>query len=212
MEIETLQISPEEVEKELHTLQEGIKEGYISKQSKLVRDLLAIYGHLKHKNKIINVFEAFSKSGLNEAGHPKLAIVRADSAWCHLYKQKNGGAIFSTARKDQWNTNASFREGDINLPRGSFDWNMEALKEDNRFRTVSPMIPPRISVAVSARVVPYHYHILFEAEHWSADPEPPRSPRDPILGRMITPNIMAIEATWELTEIEQAVLVGKLSK
>lgn len=207
MEVEELAISPEEVKNELETLKKGIKEGYISKRSKLVRDLLAIYGHLEHKGEIIDVYSSFKKAGLTKEGHPKLAIVRADSRFAHLYKKKSGGAIFARERKDEWNTHASFKEGDVELPSQTYEW----IKLEEKFwKTVTPMIPPRIAIAVSAKITPYHYHILFEAEYWASDPEPPRAPRDPILGRMLTPNMFAVYATWDLTELERKVLLGRL--
>lgn len=212
MEVENLEIPASEVKKELETLQKGIDEGYISKSSKLVRDLLEIYKHLENKGKLIDIYSAFKKAGLTEHGHPRLAIVRADATFCHLYKKKNGGAIFSRERKDQWAQHASFKEGDIELPSETYTWqlNKKGKLEERFWKTVCPMILPRIAVAISAKIVPYHYHILFEAEYWASDPEPPRPPRDPILGRMLTPNMFAVYATWNLTDLEAKVLLGKL--
>lgn len=214
MQVGEIAISPEEVKKELETLKKGIQDGYISRKSKLVRDLLAVYAHLEHKGKIIDVYSAFNKAGLNEQGHPQLAIVRADSAWCHLYKKKTGGAIFSRERKTRWDTglHARFKEGDVELPSQTYDWPLDenGKLEERNWKTVTPMIPPRVAVAISAKIVPYHYHILFEAEYWASDPEPPRPPRDPILGRMLTPNMFGVYATWDLTELEMKVLLGKL--
>jgi len=207
VKVETLEIPPEEVKKELETLQKGIKEGYISKSSRLVRDLLAIYKHLEHKGKIIDVYSAFKKAGLTKHGHPKLAIVRADAPFCHLYKKRTGGAIFSRERKSDWGVHARFTDGDVELPAGTFKW---PSLEERFWKTVTPMIPPRISVAISAKIVPYHYHILFETEYWTSDPMPPRPPKDPILGRMLTPNMFAVYATWHLTDLERRVLLGKL--
>ena len=210
MKVENLAISVEQVEEELATLKKGIKEGYISKSSKIVRDLMAIYGHLQYRGQIIDLYSAFREAGLTEHGHPKLAIVRADAPFCHLYKKNNGGAIFSRERKDRWTTiHATASEGDVEFPSETYSWFTEKL-EERHFKCVSPMIPPRISVAISAKIVPYHYHLLFEAEHWASDPEPPQAPRDPILGRMLTRNIFAVYATWNLTELEQSLLIGKL--
>lgn len=214
MQVESLEISPSEVKAEYELLRKGIKEGYVSKSSKIVRDLLAIYKHLEHKGQIIELYGAFKKAGLTENGNPRIAIVRADSAFCHLFKKKNGGAIFSRERLNtverDWSNRAIFKEGDLELPAQTYAWPLKENRLTERyFKTVSPMIPPRIAVAISAKIVPYHYHVLFEAEYWSRDPEPPSAPRDPILGRLITPNMFAVYASWDLTELEMSLLKGK---
>jgi len=208
MEVEEIEIKVGDVEKELEILQKGIKEGVVSKQSKIVRDLLQVYGHLKYHGKVIDIYKSFKRTGLGETGNPKLAIVRADMQWCHLVKKPNGGAIFSKERKDNWNPHAVFSEGDIELPADTYIWG-DDFKHRQYLKTVAPIIPPRVQIASSMRLMPCYYHIIFEAEYWTDDPEP-RPPKDPILGRMLTPNIFGVTATWDLTELEESLLLGKI--
>lgn len=204
MQVEEIQVSKEAVEKELEALKIGIREHYISKRNKLVRDLLSVYGHLKYGGAIIDLFETFSKIGLKEDGNPKLAIVPSNAKWCYLYKKRNGGAIFSIENKGRWETTVKKSLGDVELPPETFQWKD---LEKRRFKCASPIIPPRINVQISARIVPYHYHILFEVEEWSKNPVPPR---DPILGKLLTLNLFGVLATWDLTELERKIIRGRL--
>ena len=208
MEVEQIELKVKDVEQELETLQKGIKEGVVNKNSRIVKDLMQVYGHLKYHGKIINLYDAFKKCGLTETKNPKLAIVRADSQWAHLYKKQNGGCIFSKERKDKYSPHAIFNEGDIEIPAETFDFG-DLKGKERYFKTVTPIIPPRVEIAASLRIMPCHYHLLFEAEYWTDDPEP-LPPKDPILGRMLTPNIFGVYATWDLTELEQSILMGKL--
>lgn len=210
MEVEELQVDRKDVESELENIRQAIKEGYISKRTTLARDLLAVYGHLKHGGKIIDVFEAFRKAGLNEEGHPKLAIVSFDARWCYLYKKNNGAAIFSKENKEAWKTHAVKGIGDVELPPDTYEWDAEKLeKEGLRFKTVAPMIPPRVNAIASAKLVPQYYHVIYEPEIW-AKSKVPTPPRDPILVKRLTPNIFGIIATWDLTKLERSIIRGRL--
>ena len=210
MDIETVQVTKKEIEKELSELELALKKGYISKQNRLVKELLAVYGHLKLGGKVIDVAEAFKKAGkIEEQDVPRLAIVRADANYCHLYKFNNGGALFSWRQLKSWRE--SWREnkgaGDVRLPIGTYQW--EELKGDERHkRTLVPLIPPRVHLAVSTRLLREHYHVLFEVEKWTSYTVQPRVPRDPILVRRLTSNLFGVLATWELTELETKIIEG----
>ncbi len=142
---------------------------------------MQIYGHLKHYGKIVELYGAFKKAGVSKTGEPRLAIVRADAQWVHLYKTSNGGGIFSIERKDSYDNKPDWSEGDIELPSQTFPWNADDFKPYEKegksyvkqlryVKTLVPIIPPRVEIATSMRIVPYHYHILFEAETWANDP------------------------------------------
>ena len=206
MQVEEIELKVGDVEAELETLKEGIQEGVVSKQSKIVRDLMQVYGHLKYHGKIIDIYKTFKAIGLSETQNPRFAIVQADMQWCHLVKKPNGGAIFSKERKDHWSNHAIFNEGDVELPADTYPWK---IKERQFVKTVVPIIPPRVQIASSLRIIPCHYHILFETEYWTDDPEP-RPPKDPIIGRMLTPNIFGVVASWDLTPLEESLLLGKI--
>lgn len=211
MQIAELVVTKDEVEKEVSELKLALKAGYVSKRTGIYKDLMAVYGHLKHGGKVVDLFRVFREHGLNERGHPKLAIVPFSAKYCYLYKRMTGGAIFSIGNKANGGWSNSPRrivsEGDVEVPADTFDWDGENLADGRHWRTVAPIVPGRILTIASAKLTPQHYHILFEAESWSKAPIPPK---DPILGKMLTPNIFGIIATWDLTDLERSVIAGRL--
>jgi len=202
LEVENLEVPTKEIETELENLKKGIKEGYISKRQKLTRELLGVYGHLKHGGKIVDLPRTFAKSELRKEDLPKLGIVPANGKYCYLYKKRSGGAIFSSERKTTWGTPYA-KGNDVELPPDTFRWKD---LENSRWRTLAPIIPPRIYVEICVRIVPENYHILYEVETWSIS----NPPRDPILGKMLTKNLFGVLATWDLTELERKIISGRV--
>jgi len=201
LEVEHLKVPKEEIERELENLKKGIKEGYISRKQKLTRQLFGIYSHLRHGGKIVDIPLSFSKTGLREEiDLPKLAIIPVGAKYCYLYKRRNGGAIFSSERKS-WQIYA--KGNDVEVPPDTFRW--KAL-DNQRWKTLAPIVPPRVHVEIAVRLIPENYHILYEVETWSVS----TPPRDPILGKMLTKNLFGVLATWDLTELERKVIAGRV--
>lgn len=140
MQVEELVVEKKEVEQELEHLKNAIKEGYISKRTSIARDLMAVYGHLQHGGKIIDLHKTFRDIGIDEEGHPKIAIVQYGSRYCYLYKKKSGGAIFSNENKTGWSIHANKTNGDIELPGDTFEWTEEQLEQGKRWKTIAPII------------------------------------------------------------------------
>jgi len=206
MDVELLEIPKQEAKEELKNLKVAIKKGYINERQKLTKDLLSVYQHLQHGGKIIDIFEVFPKFGLDKNGNPMMAISIASAKYCNLYKRRNGGAIFSRSRQNPWSIRARKKDGDIQLPADSFEWPDE---ENDRVRSLAPIIPARIYAKVKVRVLSNYYHIIFEPESWEKIPV---VPSDPILGRMLTPNLFGVLATWDLTRLEKKILKGYAMK
>lgn len=200
MKVENLEVAKEEVSKELAALKKGIKKGYITKRKALTRELFAIYGHLKYGGKIVDLHKSMKKAGLLKTiNAPRLAVIQGGTKWCYLHKKRNGGAIFSTERKD-WHV--YIKKDDVVLPADTFVW-----KNEDHLRTLAPIIPPRINVEISARIIPYHYYIIFETESWAKAPLPPR---DPILATRLSKLLFGVLATWDLTELERNIILGRV--
>jgi hypothetical protein len=211
MKLKQIQVTKEQVEKELNDLQTAIDKGFIDKKNKMVQDLLKVYGHLKHNGKIIDIFDSFQKAGVDDNLDPKLAIVRADAqgSSCYIYKYNNGSCLFTREVKDHWSVNVSKAMGDIRVPSGTFAWSKDDLDPESRHRKCAvPLIPPRINLAISTQIVPQYYYILFEPEGWVTHRAHPRTPRDPILGKMLTNNLFGVLATWDLTDLEMKIIEG----
>lgn len=211
MDLETIEVDRKEVEEELKSIKQAIKDGYISRRTALGRDLMAVYRHLEHGGKVVDIFKVFHDVGLDKEGHPRLAIVPFDARTCYLYQLTNGGAIFSKENKDRNAVYATKGMGDVALPPDTYAFTKDNRgRVEQRFKTIAPMVPPRILTIASAKLTPQYYHVVFEPELWVKSKEPaPPAPRDPILGRMLTPNIFGVIATWDLTELERSILKGR---
>lgn len=213
MNLKHVQISKEEIEKELTELQEAINKGFVSPKNKMVQDLLRVMGHFKHNGKVIDIYDSFRQTGIDENMDPKLAIARADSQGgpCYLYKYNNGSGLFSIAKKRSYGVTPNKADGDTKTPTDMFRWSSEDLDSENRYRKCAvPLIPPRISLAVSCRIVPQHYYIIFEPREWVKYRAKPRAPQDPILCRKLTNNLFGVLAHWDMTPLEMKIIEGNL--
>lgn len=214
LEVEQLAMPKKKAEEEFDALKKIFKQhNTFRTQDQIYKDMQKVYGHLQHGKKIIDIFEAFRKVGLNEDSDPKLAIVRADAAICYLHKRENGSAKFSMNEFDRyWRETKS--SGDTILPPQTFTWpripnptsydpERTGIK-NSRAKTIVPIIPPHILVTEVKALMP-NYHILWEVEKWQPIP-----PKDPILLKKLTPNLFGVLATWNLTELERAIIRGRI--
>jgi hypothetical protein len=118
--VELLTESRKKVEQELISLREIFKQDGKKRKDALYRDLQKVYGHLQHGKKIIDLFEAMKKGGLNQDGDPKLAIARADLKQIYCHKNERGGCMFSQY-ESSWNRHKGTKiSGDLTIPEGTF--------------------------------------------------------------------------------------------
>lgn len=135
---------------------------------------------------IIDVAAALKATGLKD-GYPRLALARAEWSECHFSKwQKEFRDSFRSMRA---------REHFIRIPDDSWDWNLVPGRDA---KTAVPFMPP----SVRPKRFLNTYHILFEVEKWT------EYPADPFLLKHITGWLFVVEAEWELTELERALLQG----
>lgn len=157
---------------------------------------------------IVQALASITKAGLGEDNFPKLAIVRAAydqdgpggvqqvvTTRCQVSMGWSGGATFSA---DGW-SGALYKRRYIELPPESFPTNVR--RPLGYAEAQVPLIPihlrPKRGLA--------NYHVLFEAE-WRRVPA-----RDPLLLRRVgRADLWIVCAAWDLTEIERAVLAGRL--
>lgn len=200
MEVETLEV-PKEKAVELY---DDYKEAIQTHKDQYLKDLKAIYGHMKLGRSVIDIYQAFNKVGLNEEGDPKLAIVRADLKEVFFKRLPEGAGIF---KKDtnRWKN----AKDDVQLPKETWtDW---PRVSDARFAdikkefvtTITPIIPAKFLDRLRGAL--HNYYILWEVEKWKPIP-----PKDPILLKRVTPNMFVVLATWDLTDLERAVIKGRI--
>lgn len=209
MEVELLTIPKRKAASEYKAYKEELQRT----KTQLNRDMLALYAHMRHGGKVIDVWEAMKIAGLNDVDDPKLAIVRADSKrvrfercfdWVHDNVSSryvsNGGIFYRFSDKK-----APLK--DVEIPKSFFpEWIKN--KNDSSIRrtveTVVPIIPARIMNPLRSHKLE-NYHILWEVEKWELVP-----PIDPILLKRITPNMSLVLATWNLSKLERAVIRGRI--
>jgi hypothetical protein len=212
MQVEELALPQTQAEEEFKALKEAFKRNAKLRKEEVRRDLLKVYGHLRHGKKIIDVYESFRKAGLNKDGDPRLAICRADAKQCFCLKIEDGSAIFSMERLDRWNRTPRKTYADVRLPSETFQWlpKDSALPvgtyniKNQTVQCLVPIIPAKILVN-EVKVLLRNYHVLWEVEEWKPVP-----PKDPILLKRLTPNLFGILATWDLTPLEKAVIRGRI--
>lgn len=154
---------------------------------------------------VIRLSEVIVAGGWFDKGLPKLAIARADATQVGVQVTRYADDTCQVVYRhtdDQWARVRAAHVGRHGVtvtlptpapPSGRPTW--------GRGQTVVPMIPPRFR---PRRPRLHRTHVLWEVERW--DPTPPV---DPALLRHIRGDLWAVLATWDLTELERAVIAGR---
>jgi hypothetical protein len=149
--------------------------------------LRQLYKAVSKGARVLNIANAFRETGLNEQGHPNLAIARADWKDVRCRLDRDGAAKFSD--RNSWRTYAA----DITLSKGTFT----SVPSSTWIKSAVPHIPPAIRPKISLS----NFHILFEVDQWEQD-----YPVDPFLLRRIQGDLFVVIAEWELTPLEASLL------
>ena len=149
------------------------------------------YWHAAQGRKLLDVPDAIRQIGLNDKEQPKLAIARADWEKVFLHSTPNGTGIYT-----QWrNTPTGGTYTEVRVPkllRKNNPWYWKALSAP------VPLIPPEVKLNLKGGL--HNYWVLWEVENWE------EVPVDPVLLKRITGRLFAVIDTWNLTELERAVL------
>ncbi|HZS10410.1 MAG TPA: hypothetical protein VFD58_36610 [Blastocatellia bacterium] len=173
-----------------------------TRKEQYIRDLKQVYWHLAKGEKVLDIYEVFNKTGVNEQGDPKLAIVRADRKSVVFRKDNSGTGSFRC--EDSWHHCKSC----IDLPVNTFpDFPTEQPNPNSwpriireRITTQTPIIPAHLVPSGSLD----NYFILWEVPEWKPVP----TFKDPFLLKRINKNTFVVLAEWDLTPLEQAVIRG----
>lgn len=167
------------------------------------REVQRAYQLLAQGRLVIKALESIVAAGLNDEGHPKLAIACATSKQCDCRLYSNGAATMDSRAPGH----QSYRSRDDNkwiterayfaFPRGSF----AGARDVWSMRAQVPLVPiqhrPKRGLA--------NYHVLWEAEWRKVVPV------DPFLLRRIgKADLWAVVAMWDLTEVERGALAMRL--
>lgn len=149
------------------------------------RAIMTAYREIARGRKVICAIESIRRAGRDEAGLPKLAIIRADVRRAHCSNWRESVRFSEVGKWGQ----AGNKTITVNkMPRSE----VSPLNDGN---AVVPLIP----LNLRPKHALHNYHILWEADWTSA-------PHDPLLLRRLKGDLWLVLAAWELTAVERAVL------
>lgn len=180
--VSTIIVPPEVAEQRLDEYKVILKTQRRSEDTEMRR----MYKAAMKGKPIIDVSAAWKSTGLKD-GYPRLALARADWRDC----------FFNGWNEEFRDDRQSMRGRDhrIRVPDDTWDWKTVGEKTVG---TAVPFMPP----SVRPKRWLSSYHILFEVEKWT------EYPADPFLLKHITGWLFVVEAEWDLTELERALLSG----
>lgn len=151
-----------------------------------------------------------------QVGLPRLAVATASHAWVWCERYHSGAVHFMPGVRG-WNAGKNQisnqrRKDCYRMPDGTLPVDTSPAQSSRAtgwngpwggtMRAMVPIVPPSLRPAHSLD----GYATLFEVENWAPDPD---APRDPALLKHIGGDLYAVVATWDLTELERAVLAGR---
>lgn len=184
MNIDTVTVSPAEAERKLSAARSLTDRQRIAEDQRWAQ----LYKALRGGARVLNLHDAFRKTGVNDKGQPRLAIARAD--WPNVWYHPTTGRIACVFTPEAWHNERATRKN-IYLPLGVFG-DQEKKLTWNLLRSPVPYVPPDVRPQFALR----NYHILFEVEQWNV------YPHDPYLLRHVGGQLYIVLAEWDLTPLE----------
>ena len=150
---------------------------------------IAAYTALSQNWTIVSLTAAMRQGGIDQHGRPRLAIARADRKQVRLEWGWSEIAFFDTRAIDA--QSATLR---LKVDMGVY------ARQSIRAHAIVPMIPADVREQIGPCDDSQRF-ILFEA-NWT--PAPPEDPM--LLRRLGDTDFFAVEAVWNLTPVEQAII------
>lgn len=193
MDLATLTVDVEDAKTRLEEYRTALK------QERDVEDdaIAAAYRAAARGHAIIDLPASVQAGGYLDNGLPKIAVVRATAMECFVrWDWVSNDTLVYTSTAGVWGRDARVGERTVRVPGLS---RPEVVgRREYGGRAIVPSIPPRHR---PPRARLHLFHLLWEVEEWTPVP-----PVDPALIRWIRGDMWAVLATWDLTDIERAVL------
>lgn len=168
---------------------------HVHYQEPMDAEIQRAYQLISQGRVVIQAIESIKRAGLDDDAMPKLAIARADQTKCHLELWGDGSARFEP---DRWGRGG--RTMTFNMPADFFP------RRPAGARGAGDAMVPIVPIHLRPKRGLANYSILWEAV-WQRVP-----PRDPYLLRRIgRADLWLVVAAWDLTEVERAVMAGRVS-
>jgi len=153
---------------------------------------------------VIRLSEVVHAGGYFDDGRPRIAIVRADATECFLtinrWDRRPDWSFVFSAERFASNRGAAVGRSTVRVATPGPE---TCERPAGTGRTIVPLIPPKVR---PRRPRLTSCHVLWEVERW--DPTPPV---DPALVRHLRGDLWSVLATWNLTDLERAVLGARRS-
>lgn len=161
---------------------------------------------------LINLPEAIRAGGHDEHGWPRLAVMGAQVPWCHLsVRAGRDGEVRWTFTPPPPQRGKPSQRHRYEIRTTIHDVEVSHLGQWSRWRALVPNVPPELrprgkGTWAKVPISLAHFSILWEVPEWE---QAPRPPGDPALLRHLGGDLWTVEAVWDLTPLEQAVLSGR---
>jgi hypothetical protein len=197
MDITTIEISPEEAAERLAEYETQLT----TERTREDEAIAMAYRAAKRGHPIVMLSEVIKAGGFFEHERsdrrlPRLAIARSTAKACWV--RSDGNALVYADNEFVRRRSSTVGTHTVRVP--------DILEQRPWMRsggTQAPLIPPRHRPRASRL---HLFHTLWEVESWEMIP-----PRDPALLRHIRGDLWTVVATWDLTDLERAVLRGAAS-
>lgn len=210
MEVATVQMSQEEARKKLQACRSQLHKRADDEYKALEKG----YAALAVGTPLIDVEIALRDCPVDEIGRPRLAIARADrkqvrvdwpikSQWCSFH------AATDYRFDERWPTlTVSYNLGREHGHKAIRPYlsDGKAWPTDIEGYALVPMVPPDHRPNGALR----RYHILWEVEKWSEMRHRTEPDRDPYLLELLGGSLYRVVAEWDLTDLERAVMRGRV--
>jgi len=184
MDTQLISMEPAKAREAWKNYRAAIKRKHTKEDEILMRG----YKHLAKGKQILDLIDVMKTAGVDRLGRPQLAIARASWEKCWLYKSFSGTRFSKERLPRSYSTHSMVNVSVQALPhKGATIANLSARV---------PQIPPQFKPHGSID----NFHILWDAT-WEQEP-----PSDPILLRHLGRNVYAVLASWDLTDLERALL------
>lgn len=188
----------------------SVRERHTAEDAAILRGYRALAkGHV-----VIDLPKCIRLGGVFENGLPRLAVATASHEFVWVRRDDEGAAVFMPMT---WRDLNERRRKDVfRMPVGTLPemagstvarvkarraWTGNIHPWNGEMQAMVPPVPPALRPAMSLD----GYATMFEVDEWKLDP---KAPVDPALLKHIGGDLYAVVATWDLTDLERAVLDG----
>ena len=197
MELTTIDMPRGDARRAFLEYREAVRERHSDEDAEIMRG----YRELAQGRQLIRLSETIAAGGLDDQERPRLAVGPPDyeRVWLECAASRDGSSLITYTPRPDPAPHAGIRSGVVKV-NARFDHPAAPTRWNTRWQALVPIVPPRFR---PARYTRKHF-ILWEAEWFTARAQ---APVDPALIRHIGGDLWAVLAVWDLTEVEQSVLL-----